>query len=149
MLPPSPRLRRAGRANRAGLAGYFFLSLTTQALTNFDHPENTQFQSKTINPSFKNHSTYKMLVVLSISQKDYEHNTIPHRRNPHLFQNKETSAKKTCYPCNLRQIFNQKRSYLPAKIQKSKFFLSLSTQTLTNSDNPKIHEFSTKCAGSP
>jgi ribosomal protein S30 len=63
----------------------FSLSLTAKQLK--------PHQQKNSKPSLKNHSTYKMLVVLSISQKDYEHNTIPHRRNPNLFQNKETSAK--------------------------------------------------------
>ena len=58
---------------------------------------------------------------------------------------------KTCIqkPHNQRQIFNQKRSYLPAKIRFFIIFLFLTTQTLTNSCNPKIHEFSTKCATSP
>ncbi len=40
------------------------------------------------------------------------------------FRIKKPPQKKTRYPCNLRQIFNQKRSYLPAKIRKPKQKLS-------------------------
>ncbi len=103
-------------------------------------------------PSLKNHSTYKMLVVLSISQKDYEYNTIPQRRNPHLFQNKETSAKKTPV---IRAIYAQgicvKFSIKNAATYQqksifSKFSYLFPHKHLQIYTIRKTHDFSTRCA---
>jgi hypothetical protein len=84
----------------------------------------------------------KRLIVLSISQKDYEHNTIPHRRNPHLFQNKETSAKKIpviraiCVKFSIKNAATYQQ-----KSENPKFFLTVSTQALINFDHPKNTRF--------
>ncbi len=55
---------------------------------------------------------------------------------------------KTCTqkPHNLRQIFNQKRSYLCTKIEIFQIFYLFPHKHLQILAIPKIHEFSIKCA---
>jgi len=51
------------------------------------------------------------------------------------------SAKSASICVNLRQIFNQKRSYLPAKIQKSKIFLTIFLTSSYEHRESRIEDF--------